>query len=123
MLDRQGQGLSTHSLRNPFKQHAENIDDDAADLIRFVRAVVPHDAPIILQGNSAGGLLSLLAMHEAREEFAGAVLTTPLLGMAKSRREDAGKPVRAPAYAALAAGTLCRCTKTTGTRATAPNTN
>lgn len=84
VMDRYGQGLSGRFLSNQFKQHSEGFHHDVADIVQFARNIVPRDgAPVILLGHSTGGLIGLMAAHDAPDIFAGAALTAPLLGLAR----------------------------------------
>lgn len=84
IIDRYGQGMSGRYLSNKFKQHSEGFHHDVADITQFAREIVPKDgAPVILLGHSTGGLIALMAAHDAPEVFAGASVTAPLLGLAQ----------------------------------------
>lgn len=84
IIDRYGQGMSGRYLSNKFKQHSEGFHHDVADITQFAREIVPKGgAPVILLGHSTGGLIALMAAHDAPEVFAGASVTAPLLGLAQ----------------------------------------
>lgn len=81
VYDRQGQGMSGRFLKDPGKEHSQGFEHDAADLQRFIRTVVPKDAPVIILGHSAGGLISMLAAHQDPKLADGVVLSAPLMGI------------------------------------------
>ena len=81
-LDRAGLGMSERFLSNRFKQHSEGFGYDSADIIKFAKKVIPDDdAPIVLLGHSTGGLIALMAAHDAPDVFSGVSVTAPLLGL------------------------------------------
>jgi lysophospholipase len=81
VYDRQGQGLSSRFLDDPGKEHSQGFDHDVADLARFIRTVVPKDAPVIILGHSAGALISMLAAHDDPGLADGVVMSAPLMGI------------------------------------------
>ncbi len=81
VFDRQGQGLSGRLLKDPGKVHSESFGYDADDIARFIRTVVPKDAPVIILAHSAGGLVTMLAAHDNPDLCDGIVMTAPLLGI------------------------------------------
>ncbi|MBI4030233.1 MAG: alpha/beta hydrolase [Proteobacteria bacterium] len=82
VVDRFGQGMSGRYLSNKFKQHSEGFHHDVADITQFARETLPDDgAPVILLGHSTGGLIALMAAHDAPDVFAAASLTAPLMGL------------------------------------------
>lgn len=81
-LDRQGQGLSGRLLSDQFHQHARPFEYDAADLAQLAREVVPQDgAPVFLLSHSTGGLISLIALHDYPNVFAGLAALAPPLSL------------------------------------------
>ncbi len=81
-FDHRGQGFSGRQLTDPHKGHVDSFDDYVADLHFFLEHMVkrrPHDSCLVL-AHSMGGTISLL--HELRYpgNFAGIVMTAPMLG-------------------------------------------
>ena len=81
-FDHRGQGFSGRQLTDPHKGHVDSFDDYVADLHFFLEHIVkqrPHE-PCLLLAHSMGGAISLL--HELRYpgNFAGMVMTAPMLG-------------------------------------------
>ena len=81
-FDHRGQGFSGRQLTDPHKGHVDSFDDYVADLHFFLEHIVkrrPHDSCLVL-AHSMGGTISLL--HELRYpgNFAGIVMTAPMLG-------------------------------------------
>ncbi len=81
VMDRVGQALSGRYLADAFKQHSLGFHNDARDIMKFIRTVIPDDGrPVILLGHSTGGPIALLVTHDAPDLAGAAVLTGPLLG-------------------------------------------
>jgi len=80
--DWRGQGLSARSLPDRLKGHARGyklfVDDFRALLAAFDTRL---PKPWVAVGHSMGGCLTLLAMAEGEDRFAGAVLSAPMLGV------------------------------------------
>ena len=93
IFDRQGQGMSGRMLKDKFKQHSTGFHHDVRDVLQFVREAVPRDgAPVILFGHSTGGMIALMALHDAPEgTLAAGSLTAPLLGMLNPAAKDKEK--------------------------------
>ncbi|PJB72486.1 MAG: hypothetical protein CO093_02885 [Alphaproteobacteria bacterium CG_4_9_14_3_um_filter_47_13] len=86
ILDRQGQGKSTRYFPNaPHKQHSQGVDHDIADLVQYCKEHIPENEPIVLLGQSTGGLIALLALEEHKDLFKAAILSSPLLGIKDPR--------------------------------------
>lgn len=85
VLDRQGQGLSGRQLKNIFNSHSTGFAHDVADLVQLAETLVADGAPIILLGHSTGALITLMALHDRPDLFAGATIGSPLLGLKDER--------------------------------------
>jgi alpha-beta hydrolase superfamily lysophospholipase len=77
-LDHRGHGRSGGT-----RGHADRFDDLVRDLEAFRRASLPAGVPTFLFGHSMGGLVALRHLQAHPEvEWAGVVLSAPLLGIA-----------------------------------------
>lgn len=83
VMERHGQGKHSRYLPDKFKVHAQDFQDDVNDLIDFAKkhVVTNDDKPTILIGHSTGGLIALMAQHDAQDMFEGTILTAPLFGV------------------------------------------
>ncbi|THD68379.1 alpha/beta hydrolase, partial [Phenylobacterium sp.] len=80
--DWRGQGLSQRDLADPLKGHARGYKaylDDFRALLGAYSDQLPK--PWVALGHSMGGCLTLLAMAQGENRFAGAILSAPMLGM------------------------------------------
>ncbi|MBS0362447.1 MAG: alpha/beta hydrolase, partial [Proteobacteria bacterium] len=80
--DWRGQGLSQRELPDPLKGHARGYRaylDDFRALIDAFSDRLPK--PWTAVGHSMGGCLTLLAMAQGEDRFAGAILSAPMLGL------------------------------------------
>jgi lysophospholipase len=81
--DWRGQGLSQRLLADRLRGHAMSHRELVADLFALLdeyRARLPH--PWIAAGHSMGGCLTLLALARGGcREFAGCILSAPMLGI------------------------------------------
>ena len=85
--DWRGQGLSHRTLGDPLKGHAEGSKafmDDFRILLDTYGPRLPK--PWVAMGHSMGGCLTLLAMAQGEERFAGAILSAPMLGVRTAPR-------------------------------------
>lgn len=81
--DWRGQGLSQRLLRDRLAGHAAGYKDFLADyqsLLDAFEARLPQ--PWIALGHSMGGCLTLLALATGEGRFSGAMLSSPMLGIA-----------------------------------------
>ncbi len=84
-LDWRGQGGSERQLRNPRKGHVEDYDDYLLDLDALI-AEARHRAmpePYGVLAHSTGGAIALLALARAGMPFHRAMMTSPLVGIAR----------------------------------------
>jgi lysophospholipase len=81
--DWRGQGLSHRELPDRMKGHAGGYDTFVADFKALLDAYADRaPKPWIALGHSMGGCLTLLALAKgAAHQFAGAVLSAPMLGL------------------------------------------
>jgi lysophospholipase len=80
--DWRGQGLSKRDLADALKGHAHGYKaflDDFRALLAAYRARLPR--PWVAVGHSMGGALTLLALAQGEDRFAGAILSAPMLGV------------------------------------------
>ena len=80
-LDWRGQGGSTRPKRRPSRPRPRRFDRDAAELAQFTAAMLTAGLPRFLFAHSMGGAIALLCLHDYPELFAGAVLSSPMLGL------------------------------------------
>jgi len=81
-FDHRGQGFSGRQLADPHKGHVDSFDDYVADFHFFLEHIVnrrPHDSCLIL-AHSMGGTIVLLHELCYPGNFAGMVMTSPMLG-------------------------------------------
>jgi lysophospholipase len=86
-LDWRGQGGSERQLANPRKGHVEDFDDYLLDLdalIAEARARAMPE-PYGLLAHSTGGAIALLALARGMADFRRAMLSAPLVGIARLR--------------------------------------
>lgn len=89
MMDWSGQGLSDRPLNDPHKRHAENFDNDVADLHYFIREYVRHAAvhpdvgriPLVMMAHSMGANIGMRYLAEHPDTFSCAAFTAPMLGI------------------------------------------
>jgi lysophospholipase len=78
--DWRGQGLSDRALTDSVKGHAKGWRPFLADYAMVLASLGPRaPRPWIAMGNSMGGALTLLALTEGEDRFAGAILTAPMI--------------------------------------------
>ncbi len=80
--DWRGQGLSQRELADPLKGHVRGYKsyiDDFRALLGAYSAELPR--PWIAVAHSMGGCLTLLAMSHGEDRFAGAIFSSPMLGI------------------------------------------
>jgi lysophospholipase len=80
-LDWRGQGGSARPRRWPHRPRARNFARDAADLAEFAATLPNGPAPRVLIAHSMGGAIALLCLRDNPGLFAGAVLSSPMLGL------------------------------------------
>lgn len=89
IMDWQGQGRSGRYLANRHKRHAQDFDDDIADLHLFLRDYVKPSAlhpkkgrlPLIMLGHSMGAALGMRYLQRYSDIFDAAAFSAPLLGV------------------------------------------
>ncbi|HEV7385362.1 MAG TPA: alpha/beta hydrolase [Phenylobacterium sp.] len=80
--DWRGQGFSQRDLSDPLKGHAKGYKaylDDFRALLGAYSLSLPK--PWVAVAHSMGGCLTLLAMAQGEDRFAGAILSAPMLGI------------------------------------------
>ncbi len=80
-LDWRGQGRSVRPQRRPTRPRARNFNRDADDLAAFARAKLPGRLPRLLVAHSMGGAIGLLCLRNYPQLFAGAALSSPMVGL------------------------------------------
>ena len=80
-LDWRGQGRSIRPSRFPTRPRARNFNRDAEDLAEFAGAHLPPDLPRLLVAHSMGGAIALVCLRRYPELFAGAALSSPMVGL------------------------------------------
>ncbi len=82
-LDWRGQGGSARLLDNPLKGHLLRFADFRLDLSALLATLAEKRAqtPFIILAHSMGALAALEVLKDEPQQFAGAVLTAPLLGI------------------------------------------
>lgn len=80
-LDWRGQGGSTRPRRLPTRPRARDFNRDADDLAAFTAAKLPGRLPRLLVAHSMGGAIALLCLQRHPKLFAGAVLSSPMVGL------------------------------------------
>ncbi|MEQ9517934.1 MAG: alpha/beta hydrolase [Parvibaculum sp.] len=82
-FDWRGQGLSSRMLEDPRKGHIDAFKTFDDDFSAFLNEVVKPNCPkpYIALGHSMGGNLMFRAAHNHGDEFAGVVLSAPMLGL------------------------------------------
>jgi lysophospholipase len=80
-LDWRGQGGSVRPRRLPTRPRARNFTRDTDDLAAFTRAKLPGQLPRLLVAHSMGGAIALLCLKRHPKLFAGAVLSSPMVGL------------------------------------------
>jgi lysophospholipase len=78
--DRHGQGYSGRFIKGKQAQHSQGFDHDVKDLVKLVNDVIKPDNPVIILGNSTGGMITLMAGHDHPDKFDAIISTSPLLG-------------------------------------------
>ena len=81
-FDHRGQGFSDRQLADPHKGYVDSFDDYVADLHFFLEHIVsrrPHDSCLVL-AHSMGGTITMLYELRYPGNFAGIVMTAPMLG-------------------------------------------
>lgn len=80
-LDWRGQGGSCRPHRFPTRPRARDFNRDADDLASFARAKLQGGLPRLLVAHSMGGAIALLCLKRHPTLFAGAVLSSPMVGL------------------------------------------
>jgi lysophospholipase len=80
-LDWRGQGRSIRPSRFPTRPRARNFNRDAEDLAEFATQTLPPDLPRLLVAHSMGGAIALVCLRRNPGLFAGAVLSSPMVGL------------------------------------------
>lgn len=85
--DWRGQGLSARLLPDRLKGHARAVEEFLDDYARLLEAFETRaPKPWIMVGHSMGGVLNLMTLEAGDEQFAGAVLTSPMLRIKTGKR-------------------------------------
>lgn len=84
-LDWRGQGRSMRPRRLPTRPRARNFDRDAEDLAAFARTRLTGGLPRLVVAHSMGGAIALLCLRRYPGLFAGAVLSSPMVGLRTGR--------------------------------------
>jgi lysophospholipase len=84
-LEWRGQGRSSRPRRWPTRPRARRFARDAADLAEFAAARLTGGLPRILIAHSMGGATALLCLNAHPDLFDGAILSSPMLGLAFGR--------------------------------------
>lgn len=82
IFDRHGQGRSERFLKNREAQHSQGFNHDVDDIVQLVKDVIKPDKPVILLGNSVGGMIALMAAHDHPDTFNAVITVAPLFGLA-----------------------------------------
>lgn len=77
MGDLPGHGMTSRSRRG----HVDSFDEYIIEAKEWVTAAYQFDLPIFLIGHSMGGLIAIRLLQEARLNLAGAILSSPCLGL------------------------------------------
>jgi lysophospholipase len=80
-FDWRGQGRSIRPSRFPTRPRARNFNRDAEDLAEFAATQLPRDLPRLLVAHSMGGAIALVCLRRHPGLFAGAVLSSPMVGL------------------------------------------
>ncbi len=78
MGDLPGQGLTTRAYRG----HIDSFDEYVAEVKKWMLEAAKYRLPIFLLGHSMGGLTVIRLLQEGEQEVAGAILSSPCLGLA-----------------------------------------
>src|SRR6266581_2873200 len=84
-LDWRGQGGSARPRRLPTRPRARNFDRDAEDLAAFAAAKLPGRLPRLVVAHSMGAAIALICLRRHPRLFAGAVLSSPMVGLRTGR--------------------------------------
>jgi lysophospholipase len=80
--DWRGQGLSRRDLADPLRGHAKGFKPYLEDFRLLLDAYAERlPKPWVAMGHSMGGCLTLLAMAQGEDRFAGAIFSAPMLGI------------------------------------------
>ncbi|MGE3782998.1 MAG: alpha/beta fold hydrolase, partial [Alphaproteobacteria bacterium] len=80
-LDWRGQGRSIRPSRFPTRPRARDFSRDAEDLAEFAATQLPPDLPRLLVAHSMGGAIALVCLRRHPGLFAGAALSSPMVGL------------------------------------------
>jgi lysophospholipase len=80
-LDWRGQGGSIRPRRLPTRPRARDFNRDADDLAAFTATQLGGRLPRLLVAHSMGGAIALLCLQRHPGLFAGAVLSSPMVGL------------------------------------------
>ncbi|GAA0332542.1 phospholipase YtpA [Bacillus carboniphilus] len=79
MGDLPGQGTTTRSNRG----HIDSFDEYIEEVDGWIKEAAKWELPIFLIGHSMGGLVVVRLLQEKKVHLAGAILSSPCLGLAK----------------------------------------
>ncbi len=80
--DHRGQGLSQRPLADPHKGHVEDFGDYVEDLKIFLDEVLgQRHRRVFVLAHSMGGAVTALFLQKHQGYFAGAILSSPMLGI------------------------------------------
>jgi lysophospholipase len=77
MGDLPGQGMTNRSRRG----HIHSFDEYLLEVKNWIHAAYQYDLPVFLLGHSMGGLIAIRLMQEEQLNLAGAILSSPCLGL------------------------------------------
>lgn len=84
ILDHRGHGKSFREVEDPSVVHVDLFTRYVRDFHRFVEKVVKPAScgkPLLLFGHSMGGCIGALYLEQYPQDFSGAVLSAPMLGL------------------------------------------
>lgn len=79
MGDLPGQGTTSRSKRG----HIDSFDEYIEEVDSWVREAAKWELPIFVMGHSMGGLVLIRLLQEKKLHLAGAILSSPCLGLAQ----------------------------------------
>ena len=77
MGDLPGQGMTTRTRRG----HIDSFDEYIFEVKDWVQAAYQFNLPVFLIGHSMGGLITIRLLQQEKLNLAGAVLSSPCLGL------------------------------------------
>ncbi|WP_059171469.1 alpha/beta hydrolase [Bacillus sp. FJAT-27445] len=77
MGDLPGQGMTTRAYRG----HIDSFDEYLTEVKDWIEAAYTYGLPVFLLGHSMGGLIAIRLLQEEKLTIAGAILSSPCLGL------------------------------------------